>query len=90
MNLELTSMIDFRRLTKLVLFALIIPVTIGGIADYILDMTPVLLIAVSLFCIPLTSIWVTRVVLSEMDRIIEAAEAEVSQVLEIAELETTK
>lgn len=80
-----TSMIDFQRLIKLVLFTLVIPATIGVIADYILDMTPILLIIVSLFCIPVTSIWVTRVVLLEMDKVIEAADLEVSQALETSE-----
>lgn len=78
-------MIDFRRLIKLVIFALVVPVVLAGIGDYIFDLSPVLLIGVSLFCIPLTSIWVTRVVLSELDRVIEAAEADISQALDATE-----
>lgn len=78
-------MIDYQRLSKLILLALVVPVTVGGIADYLLGMSPYLLIASSLLCIPLSTVLVTRVTLAELDRVIENTEAEISQALEVSE-----
>lgn len=78
-------MIDLQRLLKLVLFALVIPVAVGGIADYLLGSAPLLLIVVSVICIPLTTVWIIRVILSEMDRVVETIEAEIAQAADVPE-----
>lgn len=76
-------MINYLRISKIIIFALVVPVTLGGVADIILGMAPYLLIASSVICIPLSTIWVTRLTLTELDQIIEQSEAEVAQALEV-------
>ncbi|MEM7126294.1 MAG: hypothetical protein AAF702_08215 [Chloroflexota bacterium] len=66
------SVIDIQRLTKLVLLLLVLPVGIGGLADYLLNTTPFILIATSIFFIPLASFLITRTTLTELDRVIES------------------
>lgn len=62
---------DSRRLARLVIISLLLPVLAAIVADYILGMLPWITIIVSLIAIPLSSIIVTRASLVEFDKIIQ-------------------
>lgn len=62
--------VQVRPLIWLLLFALIVPVGVAFVADRALGTTPVIAVAASLVCIPLTTLLVIRRTMSEMDALI--------------------
>lgn len=63
--------LNIRRLFKLVLLLLVMPLSISISLDIILDLLPWLTLIVSLISIPLASIVITRATLSELDKVIQ-------------------
>lgn len=63
--------IDWRKLLRLFLLVLVLPVVVAFSLDFVVGTTPILtIVAVALF-IPLATVLVNRTALQEMDRIIE-------------------
>ncbi len=63
--------IDLRRLTVLLLFSLVLPLSALLLLDYATGWFPWLTIVASAICIPLSTVIVIRATLAEMDRVIQ-------------------
>lgn len=63
--------IDWRKLARLFLLALVLPVSLAFALDRVVGSTPILTIAAVMIFIPLATLLVNRTALHEMDRIIE-------------------
>lgn len=66
-----TIRLDLRRLVKLFLLMLVLPVVGAFIIDLLFNLTPLLTIVSSVICIPLTSVVITKVTLAEFDKVID-------------------
>jgi len=62
--------IDWRRLVKWLLATLIVPVLLAILFDLLIATLPILTLITSLICIPVATIFVSRAILSEMDRVL--------------------
>lgn len=63
--------INVRRLTALVIYSLVLPLSTLLLLDYVTGWFPWLTIAACVICIPLSTLIVIRATLVEMDRVIE-------------------
>ena len=63
--------INIRRLITSILVSLVLPLGLAILLDYSLGWTPFTTIGASLFFIPLSTVIVTRVVLAELDQVIQ-------------------
>jgi len=71
--------IDWRRLTKRRMLTLIVPVLLAIILDLLIGTLPILTLVTSLICIPVATIFVSRAILSEMDRVLTVLAPEVPE-----------
>ncbi len=71
--------IDWRRLTKRLMLTLIVPVLLAITFDLLIGTLPILTLVTSLICIPVATIFVSRAILSEMDRVLTVLAPEVSE-----------
>lgn len=65
-----TAQIDWRKLLLPTLFVMVLPMTTAIVLDKWLGTLPFITIAAILICFPLSTFLVTRIALSEMDRVI--------------------
>ena len=63
--------INVRRLAKLLVWGLIVPLTAAFLFDNLTGTAPWATLIVVVLCIPLTTVLVSRAALQEMDRIIQ-------------------
>ena len=71
--------IDWRRLVKWLLATLIVPVLLAILFDLLIATLPILTLITSLICIPVATIFVSRAILSEMDRVLTVLAPEVPE-----------
>lgn len=69
--------IDWRRLTKWLMLTLIVPVLVAITFDLLIGTLPILTLVASLISIPVATIFVSRAILSEMDRVLTVLAPEV-------------
>ena len=67
----MSAILNVGRLTKLVIFSLVLPVGGAIFADLLLETTPWITIVAAILVIPTASIIVTRASLAELDKIIQ-------------------
>lgn len=65
-----TARIDWHKLFVPSLFVMILPTLAAHLVDRWLGTLPYITIIAIVFCFPLATIWVTRVALQELDRVI--------------------
>lgn len=68
---DLHTGLDWRLLTKRLLWTLWVPVSSAFLLDRLLDTSPYLLLGTGIFCIPLATVVVLRKALWQLDRVIE-------------------
>jgi len=66
-----TSRLNARRLLMILMFSLILPVLVCVVIDILFDLMPLLTIISSTICIPLASLLIIKITLSEFDRVIQ-------------------
>jgi len=71
--------IDWRRLVKRLMLTLVVPVLSAIIFDLLIGTLPILTLVTSLICIPVATIFVSRAILSEMDRVLTVLAPEVPE-----------
>jgi len=71
--------IDWRRLTKWLMLTLVVPVGAAITFDLLIGTLPILTLVTSLICIPVATIFVSRAILSEMDRVMAVLAPEVPE-----------
>ena len=62
--------VDVQRLFVVLLLGVVLPISLALIVDLSLGTLPVATIAALVICLPLGAIWLSRVSMSELDRVI--------------------